>query len=51
MKQNIIAWAFYNKDDSLRFIIEDKKRMELWKKAHDGKIVPLVPLEDKEKEK
>lgn len=43
-QQEIVAWAFYNKDGTIRFIIEDQKRMELWSKAHDGTIVPLVPL-------
>jgi hypothetical protein len=36
-----VAWAFYNIDGSIRFIIHDKDRMELWSKAHDGNIVPL----------
>lgn len=39
----VIAWAFYNKDGSLRFIIDDEQRMKAWKNAHDGTIVPLVP--------
>lgn len=44
-----IAWAFYNPDGTIRFIIDDKKRMELWSKAHNGSIVPLVPLVDNTK--
>lgn len=38
----VIAWAFYNKDGSLRFIIDDEKRMLAWRNAHDGNIVPLI---------
>lgn len=41
--ESVIAWAFYNKDGTLRFIIDDEKRMIAWKSAHDGIIVPLVP--------
>lgn len=39
--QEPVAWAFYNTDGSIRFIIHDKNRMELWSKAHDGDIVAL----------
>ena len=42
--QEPVAWAFYNADGSLRFIIDDKKRMEAWRSAHKGTIVPLVPM-------
>lgn len=45
----IVAWAFYNKDGRLRFIIDDEKRMEAWKSAHEGTIVPLVALNISEK--
>ena len=38
-----VAWAFYNKDGSIRFIIDDEARYNAWKSAHDGPIVPLVP--------
>ena len=37
-----IAWAFYNPDGTIRFIIDDEKRMLAWKTAHKGTIVPLV---------
>lgn len=40
--QEPVAWAFYHPDGTLRFIIDDKTRMEAWKSAHDGLIVPLV---------
>jgi len=46
-----VAWAFYNKDGSLRFIIDDEKRMISWKSAHNGTIVPLVPMQDKNNSK
>ena len=36
-----IAWAFYDTREEIRFIIHDKKRMELWSKGYEGKIVPL----------
>jgi hypothetical protein len=39
--QDPVAWAFYNEDGGIRFIIHDKDRMELWSKAHNGDIVPL----------
>lgn len=42
-----VAWAFYNPDGSIRFIIDSEERMLLWKKAHEGTIVPLVPKTDK----
>lgn len=48
MNPEPVAWIFYNEDGSVRFIIDDKKRMELWKSSHKGKIVPLVPLEEKD---
>lgn len=37
-----VAWAFYNPDGSIRFIIDDPARAEAWRSAHEGKIVPLV---------
>lgn len=43
-EQKPIAWAFYNNDGSIRFIIDDEKRMLAWKTAHNGYIVPLVPM-------
>ena len=41
-----IAWAFYHPDGRLRFIIDDKTRMEAWRSAHEGTIVPLVAQAD-----
>ena len=41
-----IAWAFYWPDGTLRFIIDDKTRMEAWRSAHEGTIVPLVAQAD-----
>ena len=41
--QKPVAWAFYNPDGTIRFIIDDKARMEAWRSAHTGPIVPLVP--------
>lgn len=51
-EQKPIAWAFYNKDGSIRFIIDDEARYRAWKSAHDGPIVPLVaaPVADKPKQ-
>ena len=43
-KNKPVAWAFYNEDGSLRFIIDDEKRMLSWKSAHNGPIVPLAPM-------
>lgn len=40
-----VAWAFYNADGTIRFIIDDEERMRLWATAHEGRIVPLVPQE------
>ena len=42
-EQQPVAWAFYNPDGSIRFIIDDPARAEAWRSAHEGKIVPLVP--------
>ena len=47
-EKDIVAWAFYNKDGSLRFIVDDIARMNAWKSAHDGTIVPLVAMESKD---
>ena len=41
-----IAWAFYNPDGSIRFIINSEERMLLCKKTHEGTIVPLMPQSD-----
>lgn len=41
-EQQPVAWAFYNKDGSIRFIIDDPARAEAWRSAHEGTIVPLV---------
>lgn len=49
-KQEPIAWAFYNKNGEIRFIIDDKRRMEAWSKSHEGKIVPLVALDQSSNE-
>lgn len=38
-----VAWAFYNPDGSIRFIIDSEQRMLSWKTAHNGPIVPLYP--------
>ncbi len=43
-----VAWAFYNEDGSLRFIVDDEKRMLSWKSAHNGTIVPLIPMKTKD---
>ena len=47
-EQKPVAWAFYNKDGSIRFIIDDQRRhvMEAWRSAHEGKIVRLVPAKE-----
>lgn len=42
-----VAWAFYNADGTLRFIIDNEARMLAWRSAHDGTIVPLVPQSEK----
>lgn len=38
-----VAWAFYHPDGRLRFIIDNEARMEAWRSAHQGQIVPLYP--------
>lgn len=43
-----VAWAFYNADGRLRFIIDDRARMEAWRSAHAGTIVPLVPAQQEQ---
>jgi hypothetical protein len=43
--QKPVAWAFYHKDGTLRFIVDDERRMLAWKSAHDGDIIPLVHKE------
>lgn len=50
-KNEPVAWAFYNTDGTLRFIIDNKQRMEAWKTAHQGTIVPLIPLVDNRERK
>jgi len=40
-----VAWAFYNPDNTLRFILSDWKRVQAWQTAHEGKIVPLYLAE------
>jgi hypothetical protein len=45
-KNKPVAWAFYNTDGSLRFIIDDERRMLSWKSSHNGSIIPLVPMKD-----
>ena len=45
-QQQPVAWAFYHPDGTLRFIIDDQARMQAWRSAHEGKIVPLVPQEE-----
>ena len=47
-EQQPVAWAFYNADGSLRFIIDDQARMEAWRSAHEGTIVPLVAQGEKQ---
>ena len=39
--QQPLAWAFYDERGEIRFIIHDQKRMELWSKGYEHKIVPL----------
>lgn len=39
-----VAWAFYNEDGSLRFIIDNERNMLSWKHAHNGTIIPLVHM-------
>lgn len=46
-----VAWAFYNLDGSLRFIIDDEKRMISWKSAHNGTIIPLIPMKQEKDQK
>ena len=41
-----IAWAFYWPDGRLRFIVEGEERAAAWAKAHQGKVVPLVPQKE-----
>lgn len=41
-EQQPVAWAFYHKDGTLRFIIDNEARMQAWRSAHQGTIVPLV---------
>ena len=41
-EQTPVAWAFYHPNGELRFIIDDQRRMEAWRSAHEGTIVPLV---------
>jgi hypothetical protein len=38
-----VAWAFYRPDGTVRFIVDDERRMLAWKSAHEGPIVPLYP--------
>lgn len=38
-----VAWAFYNPDGRIRFIVESEERAKLWAKSHQGTVVPLVP--------
>ena len=40
-EQRPVAWAFYNPNGSIRFIIHDQARAEAWRSAHQGQIVPL----------
>ena len=47
-QQQPVAWAFYHPNGELRFIIDDQRRMEAWKSAHEGTIVPLVPQGEKQ---
>jgi hypothetical protein len=42
-EQKPVAWAFYNADGSIRFIIDNEQRMLAWQSAHNGPIVPLYP--------
>ena len=43
MSEQPVAWAFYNPDGTLRFLIDSEQRMLAWKSAHEGEIVPLYP--------
>ena len=36
-----VAWLFRNPDGSTRWILDDPERVALWRKAHEGEVVPL----------
>lgn len=45
--QEPLAWAFYDSRGEIRFIIHDKKRMELWSRGYEDPIVPLYTKSQK----